>query len=400
MPANLTALSVAISADPGLRANTPLSQIQLGMTAVAGLNTVLLQTIAATRVNDDGLITEADMQVISTAVFNNPAAWQQFILGHGNDNGTVETGFHHLQGDGGTLIFQGRNFIDTVADAIYHYGFDIRNGRYFNEDGNDNELTADVAGWLNYFLNGVNVVHGSGLNDELGTGTYSNFFAKARNETFLAGAGNDKIWAGDGDDKVMGGLGNDTSGAGVGNDSMYGETGNDTLWGEDGRDTLFGGDGVDNLGGGKHNDLLYGGTGDDRLYGEDSDDWLFGDTGNDMLSGGEGIDRLRGGVGADKLVLYENTKSVDTLFFAAGDSGKTWATMDSVEGFQSGSDKIDLRAMGVMTFEELDYAAGGKRSCYYDGHFLRLDYTGDGATDMMVEFKYMGSLKADDFIFA
>jgi Ca2+-binding RTX toxin-like protein len=400
MPANLTTLTAAISVDPGLRAATPVAEINLGLTAAVNLNTVLMQTIITTHVNDDGLITEADMQVISSAVFNNPTNWQKFIIGHGNDNGTVETGFHHVQNDGGSLIFQGRNFIDTVADAIYHFGFDIRNGRYFNEDGNDNELTADVAGWLNYFLNGVNVVHGSGLNDELGTGTYSNYFAKARNETFLAGAGNDKIWSGDGDDKVMGGLGNDTSGAGIGNDSLYGEIGNDTLWGEDGRDTLFGGDGVDTLGGGNQSDLLYGGTGNDTLRGENADDWLFGDVGNDNLSGGEGIDRLRGGAGADKLTLYENIKAVDTLFFAAGDSGKTWATIDSVEGFQSGSDKIDLRAMGPMTFAELDYVAGGNRSCYYDGHFLRVDYTGDGATDMMVEFKYMSTLQANDFIFA
>lgn len=400
MPANLTTLTAAISVDPGLRAATPVASINLGLTAVVNLNTILMQTIITTRVNDDGLITEADMQVISTAVFNNPASWQKFILGHGNDNGTVETGFHHVQNDGGSLIFQGRNFIDTVADAIYHFGFDIQNGRYYNEDGNDNELTADVAGWLNYFLNGVNVVHGSGLNDELGTGTYSDYFARARNETFLAGAGNDKIWAGDGDDKVMGGLGNDTSGAGIGNDSMYGEAGNDTLWGEDGRDTLFGGDGVDSLGGGKNSDVLYGGTGNDTLRGEDGDDWLFGDVGNDNLSGGEGIDRLIGGAGADKLSLWENTKVVDTLIFAVGDSGKTWATMDSVEGFQSGSDKIDLRSMGLMSFEELDYLGGGRRSCYYDGKFLRIDHTGDGATDMMVEFRYMNELRASDFLFS
>lgn len=185
----------------------------------------------------------------------------------------------------------------------------MQNGRYFNEDGNDNELTADVAGWLNYFLNGVNVVHGSGLSDEPGTGTYSNCFAIARNETFLAGAGNDKIWSGDGDDKVM------------------------------------------------------------------------------------------GGIGADKIYLWENAKVADTLIFAVGESGKTWPTMDSVEGFQSGVDKIDLRAMGAMTFADLDYVAGGKKSCYYDGHFLRIDYTGDGATDMMVEFKYLAGLAANDFVF-
>lgn len=400
MPSNLSNLTAAISADPGLRAGTQAGQIQLGLNAANSLNAVLLQTIASTHVNDDVLITEADMLLISTALFKNPAGWQTFILNHGNDNGSIETGFHHVQGDGGTLIFQGRSFIDTVADAIYHYGFDIRNGRYFNEDGNDNELTADVAGWLNYFLNGVNVVHGSGLNDELGTGDYSSYFAAARNETFLAGAGNDKIWSGDGNDKVMGGTGNDISGAGIGNDSLYGEAGNDTLWGEDGNDVLYGGDGIDNLGGGKQNDLLFGGTAEDILNGEDGNDILLGETGNDRMSGGEGSDRLRGGLGADKNYLWENTIAVDVIVFAPGESGKTWATMDSVEGFQSGVDKVDLRLMGSMTFEELDYTAGGKNSCYFDGHFLRIDYTGDGATDMMVEFKYMGTLAANDFIFA
>ena len=400
MPANLTSLNAAISADPGLRAGTPVAQINLGLAAATSLNSVLLQAIASTKVNDDGLISEADMQTISTAVFNNPAWWQGFILGHGNDNGTIETGFHYVQGDGGSLIFQGRNFIDTVADAIYHYGFDIQNGRYFNEDGNDNELTADVAGWLNYFLNGVNVVHGSGLNDELGSGEYSAYFAAARSETFLAGAGNDKIWAGDGNDKVMGGTGNDISGGGTGNDFMYGEVGNDTMWGDDGNDQLFGGDGNDGLSGGKHNDRLFGGNADDALMGEDGQDLIFGEAGNDKLYGGEGMDALRGGLGADRLYLWENLKMVDTIAFAAGDSGKTWATMDSVEGFQSGMDKIDLRSMGMMTFEELDYTAGGNRSCYYDGRFLRVDYTGDGATDMMVEFKYLGDLNAGDFLFA
>lgn len=121
---NLTTLTAAISADPGLRATTSAAQIQLGLTATSNLKTVLLQTIAATHVNDGGLISEADMQTISTAVFNNPAARKSFILNHGNDNGAIESGFHHIEGDGGTLVFQGRAFIDTVADAIFHYGFE------------------------------------------------------------------------------------------------------------------------------------------------------------------------------------------------------------------------------------------------------------------------------------
>ena len=73
--------------------------------------------------------------------------------------------------------------------------------------------------------------------------------------------------------------------------------------------------------------------------------------------------------------------------------------MDSVDGFQSGTDKIDLRAMVAMTFEELDFVAGGKKPCYYEGHFLRIDYSCDGATDMMVEFKYLADLAANDFVF-
>jgi Ca2+-binding RTX toxin-like protein len=181
---------------------------------------------------------------------------------------------------------------------------------------------------------------------------------------------------------------------------MYGEIGNDTLWGEDGNDVIDGGDGIDVLGGGKNDDNLFGGANDDILRGEDNKDGLFGGLGNDSLYGGEGSDYLRGNVGADKIYLWEDVQSVDKIVFAVGESGKTWSTLDSVEGFKSGVDLIDLRQLGPMHFETLDYSGGGERSCYYDGRFLRIDHTGDGATDMLVEFRYMSTLTADDFVFA
>ncbi len=396
---HLNSLIAALRADPGLKAEISQSDMDRGVKAAELMNEVLLRAIEVTKANKDGLITANEMARISAAVFDNPADWQKFILGHGNDNGTVETGFHYLQGDGATLEFQGRNFVDTVADAIYHYAFDVVDGRYVNEDGASNETTADVAGWLNYFLNGENVVFGSNAKDEIGSGTYSGYFENARNETFMVYGGNDSVWADIGNDKVYGGNGNDTVGGGEGRDRIWGENGKDRLWGESGNDTIFGGKSKDELGGGNDDDTLFGGQGNDQISGNDGNDRLTGDAGSDSLYGGNGSDTLDGGIGKDEYRLWEEAASRDTLVFKSGDSGMTTATIDIVDSFDSGSDKIDLRAFGPMTFEELDYRGGGNASCYYDGKFLRIDANGNGATDMMVAFNWTESLRAADFIF-
>ncbi|MDZ4096941.1 MAG: calcium-binding protein [Paracoccaceae bacterium] len=438
MATKLESLLTAIKADPGLKASISANQIGKGVAAADLMNTVLLQMVAQTRVNADGLVTPEDMQTVSRALWKdaNAAAWRNFWVGHGNDSGDNVSGYHWVQNDGGTLQFRGRNFVDTVADGIYHYGFKIRGGRYFNEDGNDNETVVDVAGWLNFFLNGKNMVYGSAGADSLGTGDYSDYFAAARNETFMAGLGDDEIWAGDGNDVVLAGDGNDKSGGGTGRDRLYGEAGNDTLYGDDGADTLYGGAGKDVLGGGTGNDRLYGDGGADTLYGSEGNDRLFGgggwdkmngdagadmlrggggndemsggqgndrlygDAGNDTLSGGDGRDLVQGGAGADLITLWENDVAADTIVFAKGDSGKTAATIDRVEGFESGSDKIDLTDLGPMSFQKLDFRGGGKASAFYDGHFLRIDTDGNAAVDMIIEFAWLSELSAGDFLFA
>ena len=257
MPMNLQSLMNALANDPGLMASIPETQMQNGMAAVQSLVDVLRMSIRQTGVNADGLISPEDMQAISDWLWlpANAQPWREFWLAHGNDFGTVETGYHLLQGDGGTLEFDGLNFVDTVADAIFHYGFAIEGDRYVNEDGNLNQTLADVAGWLNYFLNGRTVVWGTDGDDGLGSGEYSARFGGAANETYFGGAGNDGIWAGEGDDIVNGGTGDDQSGGGLGNDRLLGEEGNDRLWGEEGRDRLNGGLGDDLLGGGAGKDL-------------------------------------------------------------------------------------------------------------------------------------------------
>ncbi len=419
MTANLSSLIEAMKADRGLKADNPALQIQKGLAAANTLNDVLLQMIALTAANDDGRIDAGDMKAISVAIFDedNAVLRTRFLDGHGNDAGRT-TGFHHIQNDGGTLVFQGHAFIDTVADAIYHFGFEIRNGRYYNEDGNDNETAVDVAGWLNYFLNGVNIIYGSDGNDELGSGAYSDYFAKARSETFMAGDGRDKIWADIGNDKVWAGQGNDMSGGGKGHDRMYGEAGQDTLWGDQGNDRMFGGSGDDILGGGDGNDamhgdddhdVLYGDVGYDRLFGGEGrdelsgsigNDKLFGDGGSDKLYGGEGADRLNGGAGADHIYLWEEGKSADTIVFAPGDAGGSAGGADTVEGFDTVRDKIDMTAFGDMSFRGTDFAGNGAASCRFADGWLLIDADGDRLTDMRVEFTYVSDLRASDFIFA
>jgi Ca2+-binding RTX toxin-like protein len=420
MPATLNSILEAIRADKGLHASIPMTHIRRGVEAAQDMNAVLMKVMAATGVNDDGQVNDLDMKAISEGTFRNAENWQDFILGHGNDAGRT-TGFHWVQNDGGTLLFQGRNAIDTVIDAIYHFGFQIKNGRYYNEDGNDNETAVDVAGWLNFFLNGVNIVYGSGGKDELGSGTYSNYFAKARSETFLAGDGNDKVWADVGNDKVYGGSGNDMSGGGRGNDRMFGEAGSDTLYGEGGRDQMSGGFGDDLLGGGDKGDILDGGGDADTLYGDggadrliggdgwdelsggDANDRLFGGSGGDKLYSGDGSDLLNGGAGADQFYLWENRKARDTLVFQAGDSGMSGSEIDRVEGFETGRDKIDLSSLGPMVFRASGDYAGGTGSCYYiengENSRLMIDANGDKDTDMVIGFRWT-ELHAGDFIFA
>ncbi|THD82216.1 calcium-binding protein [Aliigemmobacter aestuarii] len=434
----LSRLIAGLRADPGLRANVSDRDFREGIEAAQLLNRVLIRIIEQTGVNRDGVLTAGDMRTISDALWErrNAALWRDFYIGHGNDEGDQETGYHNLQNDGGRLEFMGRNFADTVADAIYHYGFRIQNGRYYNEDGNDNERAADVAGWLNYFLNGRTMVYGSDAAEELVGRSYSNVFAAARNETYIAGGGADSVWAdlgndlillgagndlaggGDGRDKIRGAGGNDRiwgeSGAdrirgGGGDDSLGGGTGNDAMWGDAGADTLHGDEGADRIAGGLGNDLVYGGDGNDRIRGQAGNDSLIGSDGADSLSGGdgrdslyggEGPDRLDGGAGADGIYLWEDRAAADTLVFTPGDSGRTNGTIDLVEGFVPGQDRIDLTAFGAMRITDLTHTGNGRASAFFDGTHLRIDRNGDGATDMMVEFTWVDDLRASDFILA
>ena len=379
MPVDLSRLLDALAADPGLLGAVAPGDRSDGLAAASDLAGLLAQTLTDLNLNADGLITASDLSAVSAAIRADGAASARFQAAHGNDGGGSETGYHLLQNDGGSLVFQGRNLADTVADAIFHFGFATVNGRLVNEDGALNQPVARVAGWLNHFINGVTLVEGSDQADRLTSGAYSADFAGAENELWLAGGG---------DDRVRAGLGADTIQGGTGADLLLGEAGDDEIQGEAGNDALRGGEGQDSLSGDE---------GDDLLRGQEGDDLLSGGGGRDVLRGGAGQDSLWGGAGADRISLAETVQACDVIVLASGDSGTMGGLADLVTGFVSGIDKLDLTALGPMSFEAAGFSGTGA-SAWYDGAALRIDGDGDGTCDMTIRFHGLADLVAGDVL--
>ncbi|MFC7517200.1 DUF4214 domain-containing protein [Herbaspirillum sp. GCM10030257] len=84
----------------------------------------------------------------------------------------------------------------------------------------------------------------------------------------------------------------------------------------------------------------------DTITGTAIADTIDGKAGKDTITGGKGADALTGGADAD------------TFVFAAGDSGTTTATADTIADFVSGTDKIKIGLAGtVANYTEVDGAA-------------------------------------------
>ncbi|MEB3333833.1 MAG: hypothetical protein VKP70_02490, partial [Cyanobacteriota bacterium] len=252
-----------IKLDRGLSKNTSAADINAGAEAANSLNNLILRAIAGTGVYDDAWVTRSDLLSINQWI--RAYEYPLFVQLHGDDENGEETGFHLVQNDGGDSQYFGNNFINTVADGIYHIGFAIRGDNFENEDGDLNASLSDVSAWLNYFLGSRRVT-----------------FATWNADVFI---GNDE-----GEQVVAYG----------GNDSIQGAGGNDLLDGGWGCDSLLGGEGNDILQGSYDNDFLDGGQGSDRYEVSGAGpDWVNGvpytfqgyDTYSDTGASGES-DRL------------------------------------------------------------------------------------------------------------
>jgi len=139
-----------ISDDFGLNDTVSGRQIREGATAANGMNQILVEGIRATGIADDGDIDEIDLHDLNAWIQDHRAV--EWTTLHGDDEDGVETGFHLVQSDGGRAFIFGEEGINTVADGLYHIGFDIQWGRFVNEDGNGNATLTDVADWLSLLL--------------------------------------------------------------------------------------------------------------------------------------------------------------------------------------------------------------------------------------------------------
>lgn len=225
----LDRITDALKTDPGLSRWTTATDINAGADYANQLNQTIVKAISATNAMADQWITVEDLQAMNAWIRSDAKRLGNWMNWHGNDEQGVETGYHLVQNDGSTGTIFGRNLINTVADGIYHMGFQIKDGRFLNEDGNLNVSLSDVANWLNYFYRDAPLILGSNDGETLQGSTAA--------EDLAGNDGNDTLEGGGGDDLISGGWGDDTINAGDGNDLLYGNGGRDTLNGGQGSDS-------------------------------------------------------------------------------------------------------------------------------------------------------------------
>ena len=112
---------------------------------------------------------------------------------------------------------------------------------------------------------------------------------------------------------------------------------------------IYAGAGSDTINGTGESDLVYAGSGNDTVKGNDGDDKIYGGSGSDTINGNNGCDTIIGGYGADKLTGGNGDDRF--VFLSAANSNA--ARFDVVSDFRSGSDKIDLSALGALSFQTL-----------------------------------------------
>jgi len=136
---------------------------------------------------------------------------------------------------------------------------------------------------------------------------------------------------------------------------------------------------IENAIGGSARDLMYGNEVGNRLEGRGGNDVIKGFGGNDTLIGGTGADQLFGGEG-DDLFVYN-----------APDEGG-----DTIMDWNSG-DKIDLRALGDLTFVG-NAAFSGAGQVRYEAGVVSIDFDGDGVADFSIAVSGNPTIGAGDFL--
>ncbi|MFN9622314.1 MAG: hypothetical protein ACK587_05705, partial [Cyanobacteriota bacterium] len=135
-----------LSRDPGLRGSTDAPSLVLGIAAADALNQLLVAGLAAIGRANALVLTPADLMALNAWVRSDSNRLQAFVNAHGDDDGSVDTGFHRLVNNGASQLFYGNNLVNTILDSVYHFGFLIDSaGNFLNEDGTANATLEQVA---------------------------------------------------------------------------------------------------------------------------------------------------------------------------------------------------------------------------------------------------------------
>ncbi|MEW8075385.1 MAG: hypothetical protein AB2815_06330, partial [Candidatus Sedimenticola endophacoides] len=138
-----------VMADRGLDDKVPDAEIFEAADAANTMNAILNEAIQATEAGADGSFSVDDVRAINAYI--RAYYKDEWNTLHGDDEADEETGYHLVQNDGASTYMFGKNFVNTVADGIYHLGYEIQGDRVLNEDGDANAKLTDLADWLNYF---------------------------------------------------------------------------------------------------------------------------------------------------------------------------------------------------------------------------------------------------------
>lgn len=375
-----------IKTDRGLSKYTNAGDINGGAKSADALNHIIVDEINATNANADGWITAEDLRAMNAGIRGDANLLARWTELHGDDEDGEETGFHLVQSDGATTQYFGKNLVNTVADGIYHLGFEIQGDRFLNEDGNANATLSDVSSWLNVFYNQAVLVNGDGGSNAInGSDDKEQINAGGGNDTVNAGAGNDLIYGGWGNDTIDGGAGNDLVYGGGGNDALAGGAGDDVFRvlgskaaGFEGYDTFNGGDGNDTISAvgagavdigmtafsaanGVETIDATGATGPVRVIGDWNANALdFSGTtlaGNIVINGGGGNDTITGSAGND--TIEGGGWGNQTIDGGAGDDVIYADKGNDVVNGGAGNDTFRVSGNQCSNFEGWDKYSGG-----------------------------------------
>ena len=385
---------------------TGLDKIDLrvaGATSVSisssgGISTVTAQTpTGAMTIRVNGTIAASDI-LLSTGSNQGTSGNDTLTGTSGDDVLDGGAGADTMSGGLGNDIYLVDNVGDVVIEAANAGTDTVRSSVTYTLVANVENLTLSGSSGISAYGNELaNVLLGNSAANILDGG--------AGADTMSGGTGDDTYVVDNTADSVVeaDGAGNDTVHTSVSYSlapavenlvldgtaaiNGFGNTLNNNLFGNSGANTLDGGAGVDTMSGGLGNDLYFvndsfnsvvetsasggvdtvtssasfalganvenliltgngviNGTGNDlanNLTGNSAANALNGGGGNDLIEGGGGADTLTGGSGADVFV-----------YRSASDSAGS--AIDTINGFEVGVDKMDLRGLGASSVSAVD----------------------------------------------